>query len=109
MGGITAVACFTVVAFIPGVACIPAVVGGLDIAVILKRPGSLKFFFNRQRSRVYKGLSIHVSFYNPACSKGTAEMPTTPATARMPATVRMQATTVKQATAVAPLKQHLTV
>ncbi len=35
MGGVTAVACFTVVAFIPGVACVPAVVGGLDIAVIL--------------------------------------------------------------------------
>jgi hypothetical protein len=34
-----------VVAFIPGVACVPAVVGGLDIAVILKRPESLKFFF----------------------------------------------------------------
>jgi hypothetical protein len=45
LGGVTAVACFTVVAFIPGVACVPAVVGGLDIAVILKRPGSLKFFF----------------------------------------------------------------
>ncbi len=79
---------------------------GLDIAVILKRPESLKFFFNRQRSRVYKGLIIYVSFYNPACSKGTAEMPTTPATARMPATVRIQATTVKQATTVTPPKQH---
>jgi len=44
VAGVTVVACFTVVAFIPGVACVPAVVGGLDIAVILKRPGSLKFF-----------------------------------------------------------------
>ncbi len=35
MGGITAVACFTVVALIPAVACVPAVVSGLDIAVIL--------------------------------------------------------------------------
>jgi hypothetical protein len=35
LGGVTAVACFTVVAFIPAVACVPAIVSGLDIAVIL--------------------------------------------------------------------------
>jgi hypothetical protein len=35
LGGVNAVACFTVVAFIPAVACVPDVVSGLDIAVIL--------------------------------------------------------------------------
>jgi hypothetical protein len=49
LGGITAVACFTVVAVIPDVACVPAVVGGLDIAVILKRPGSLNFFLSIEK------------------------------------------------------------
>ncbi len=35
MGGVTAVASLTIFVFIPAVACIPAVVSGLDIAVIL--------------------------------------------------------------------------
>jgi hypothetical protein len=53
---------------------------------------------------------VECGHHNLVCkattSEGTAEMPKTPATARMPATVRVQATTVKQAKTVMPPKQY---